>query len=86
LTAFYRDHQKFYIKEQNFVLHIHSHFPELYKNHGSLCNINTFSQEDLMGAVSKFKNGTTNWGEQIAFYLNVSFLVSRDAKIFFVSA
>lgn len=72
LVAFYRDHEKFYNGLQNFVLHIHSHFAELYRNHGSLCNINTFSQEDFMGVVSKCKNGTNYWADQLVFYLNVS--------------
>ncbi len=73
LIIFYRDHERFYADQQNFVLHVHSHFAELYRNHGSLCNINTFSQKDFMGVVSKCKHGTNYWGDQIAFYLNVSF-------------
>ena len=72
LIMFYRDHEKFYHRKQNFVLHIHSHFAELYRNHGSLCNINTFSQEDIVGAVSRHKHGSTYWGDQLVFYLNVS--------------
>ncbi|CAF1354997.1 unnamed protein product [Adineta steineri] len=33
LIAFYRDHENFYKGLQNFVLHIHTHFSELYTNH-----------------------------------------------------
>jgi len=73
LSTFYRDHEIYYVHKQNFVLHLHAHYAELYKDHGSLCNINTFSQEDIMGAVSKFKHGSRFWGDQISFYLNVSF-------------
>jgi hypothetical protein len=73
LIVFYRDHERFYYGLQNFVLHIHSHFAELYRNHGSLSNINTFSQEDFMGFVSKSKHGTNYWADQLVFYVNVSF-------------
>jgi hypothetical protein len=72
LTTFYRDHEIFYYCKQHFALHLHVHFAELYRNHGSLCNINTFSQEDMMGFVSKLKHGTRCWSDQLAFYLNVS--------------
>ena len=71
--VFYRDHEVFYEGLQNYVLHVHLHFAELYKTHGSLCNINTFAQEDFMGFVSKCKNGTNHWADQLVFYLNVSF-------------
>ena len=47
LTTFYRDHELFYSHKQNYVLHLHLHYAELYRNHGSLSNINTFSQEDI---------------------------------------
>ncbi|CAF3625540.1 unnamed protein product [Rotaria socialis] len=72
LKFFYRDHELFNESQQNFVLHLHIHYGELYRSHGSLCNINTFSQEDLMGAVSKYKHGSRHWVDQLAFYLNVS--------------
>jgi hypothetical protein len=73
LKIFYLDHELFYRSLQNYVLHVHIHFSELYRNHGSLSNINTFSQEDLMGSVSKCKHGSRYWADQLAFYLNVSF-------------
>ncbi|CAM4791381.1 unnamed protein product [Rotaria magnacalcarata] len=77
LTTFYRDHETFYIGKQNFVLHLHEHFAQLYKDHGSLCNINTFSQEDLIGAVSKYKHGSRCFGDQIIFYLNIDFALKN---------
>lgn len=73
LTTFYRDHKIFYTGQQNYVLHLHQHYYELYQNHGSLSNINTFSQEDIIGTVSEYKHGSRYWSDQLAFYLNVSF-------------
>ncbi|CAF1493884.1 unnamed protein product [Adineta ricciae] len=80
LTIYYRDHETFYVGLQNFVLHIHSHFADLYKKHGSLCNINTFSQEDLMGVVSKLKHGANHWADQLVFYLNIDFALNNEVN------
>ncbi|CAF3834664.1 unnamed protein product [Rotaria magnacalcarata] len=77
LTTFYRDHELFYRALQDFALHLHMHFGELYQKHGSLCNVNTFSQEDIMGAVSKYKHGSRFWGDQIVFYLNIDFTLKN---------
>jgi hypothetical protein len=75
LTTFYNDHSSYYTSKNNFVLHLHSHYIDMYKRHGSLCNINTFHLEDIIGAVSRYKHGSRFWGEQIVFHLNVSFYV-----------
>ncbi|CAF2855212.1 unnamed protein product [Rotaria sp. Silwood2] len=80
LTTFYRDHEMFYKYQQNYVLHLHIHYAEIYQNHGSLCNINTFSQEDIMGAVSKCKHGSRYWGDQLAFYLNIDFALKNSQQ------
>ncbi|CAF4891514.1 unnamed protein product, partial [Rotaria sp. Silwood1] len=61
LTTFYRDHEVFYSHQQNYVLHIHIHYAELYRNHGSeaciageyeYINLHPSSQEDgLIGTI-----------------------------------
>ncbi|CAF4588428.1 unnamed protein product, partial [Didymodactylos carnosus] len=48
-TSYYEDHELYYTGLQNFVLHVQIHLPELYDAVGSLCNIGTFGQEDLIG-------------------------------------
>ncbi|CAM4838740.1 unnamed protein product [Rotaria magnacalcarata] len=49
LKTYYKHHSDYYKFLANFVLHLHSHFAEIYQRHGSLTYINTFSQEDFIG-------------------------------------
>ena len=82
LTKFYEDHQLFYNQLQNFVLHLHVHYPELYLNHGALSNIGTFGQEDLIGAISSSHHGTRYFGELISHYYNIDFaLQAKKATV-----
>ncbi|CAF1367916.1 unnamed protein product [Rotaria sp. Silwood1] len=36
-----------------------------------------FSQEEFIGAVSKYKHGSSFWGDQIVFYLNIDFALKN---------
>ena len=72
LSTFYRDHKLYYPNCQDFTLHLHAHFPELYRQHGSLSNVNTFAHEDLIGYFSRNKHGTRGWGDLLTYYFNVS--------------
>jgi hypothetical protein len=74
-SFFYRDHELYYTGLQNLVLHLHTHLVAQYNNYGSLSNTNTFAQEDLIGHLSKSKHGTRYWGDLLAFYYNVSYLL-----------
>ena len=49
LKHYYKDHEKFYVGLQNFVLHLHRHYEQQYIYYGALSNTSTFAQEDLIG-------------------------------------
>ena len=57
-TRFYKDHELFYKRLQNFKLYLHSHFSNLYETHGSLCNLGCFGQENLIGFISANRHVT----------------------------
>jgi len=73
-VKYYQDHGIFFQDLQNFSLHVHLHFDRLFKHHGSLCFLGTFSQEDFIGAVSKNFHGTRFHGELITYYYEVNTL------------
>ena len=71
-VRYYQDHDMFFDKLQNLVLHLHLHFDELFDHHGSLCHLGTFSQEDFIGSISKNHHGTRFHGELITYYYEVN--------------
>lgn len=71
-VRYYQDHEIFFDKLQDFVLHLHLHFDQLFNHHGSLCYLGTFGQEDFIGDVSKNFHGTRFHGELITYYYEVS--------------
>lgn len=62
LKIYYKYHSNYYEYLSNFVLHLHTHYADIYQRHGSLAYINTFAQEDLMGYVAKNRNGKCEIG------------------------
>lgn len=71
MGMYYEDHTSFYTNIQNFVLHLHHHFTNQYRLHGSLCNLGTFGQESLIGHFSKNRHGTRNLDQLIINNYNV---------------
>lgn len=71
LSSYYRDHHLFFKHHANLVLHLHQHYGQSYEWHGPLSSVNTFAQEDFMGYMSKNRNGTTYFGDQMAYYYNI---------------
>ena len=69
---YYEDHSMYFDGLQNLVLHLHLHYDRLFDQHGSLCYLGTFSQEDFIGAVSKNHHGSRFHGDLIAYYYEVS--------------
>ncbi len=57
LNLYYKHHSDYYRFLQNFVLHMHEHYALNYQRHGSLDNVNTFAQEDLIGYIASNRNG-----------------------------
>ena len=57
LKTYYQYHRKFYQYLENFVLHLHIHFPLNYDRHGSLSCVNTLEQESLIGYIASNRNG-----------------------------
>lgn len=74
---FYKDHDKYYVDLQNFVLHLHIHYSMIYEQYGSLCNIGCFGQEDLIGGISSNHHGTRSYGELVCHYYNIDFALSN---------
>lgn len=72
MKAYYKDHQMYYERIQNFVLHLHIHFSVQYRLHGSLCHLGSFGQESLLGSLAKNRHGTRFLGETIIDNYNVS--------------
>lgn len=70
-VKYYEDHDTFFDKLQDFALHVHLHFDQLFDNHGSLCYLGTFAQEDFIGSISKNFHGTRFHGELITYYYEV---------------
>ncbi|CAF4129263.1 unnamed protein product [Rotaria magnacalcarata] len=77
LKTYYKHHSDYYKFLANFVLHLHSHFAEIYQRHGSLTYINTFSQEDFIGYISSNRNGTRHLGDLILHYYNIDMYLSN---------
>ena len=77
---YYKDHDDYYIRLQNFVLHLHAHYPMIYRNFGALCNSGCLDQEDLIRAISSHHNGTRCYGESICLYYNINFFLNRTTK------
>ena len=77
---YYQDHDDYYTGLQNFVLHLHSHYPIIYRNYGALCHIGCFGQEDLIGYVSSNHNGTRYYGELICHHYNVDFFLQHRTE------
>ncbi|CAM2728584.1 unnamed protein product [Rotaria socialis] len=75
MTMYYKHHTLFYENIQNFVLHLHSHFMDQYRLHGSLSNLGTFGQESLIGHFANNRNGTRNLGQLIINNYNVDFTI-----------
>ena len=69
---YYEDHGIYFENLQNLVLHLRVHFDRLFDQHGSLCYLGTFGQEDLIGAISKNHHGTRFHGQLIAYHYKVS--------------
>ena len=72
---YYQDHSIYFENLYNLVLHLHVHFDQLFDQHGSLCYLGTFGQEDLIGAISKNYHGTRFHGQLITYYYEVSIVV-----------
>lgn len=70
-VKYYKDHEVFFTNIQDFALHVQLHFDRLFVNHGSLCYLGAFSQEDYIGAVSKNFHGTRFHGELLSHYYEV---------------
>ena len=77
---YYKDHDDYYIGLQNFVLHLHAHYPMICRNYGASCNIGCFGQKDLIGAISSHHNSTRCYGESICHYYNIDFFLNRTIK------
>ncbi|CAF2091361.1 unnamed protein product, partial [Rotaria magnacalcarata] len=75
MAMYYKHHTLFYENIQNFVLHLHSHFMDQYRLHGSLSNLGTFGQESLIGHFANNRNGTRNLGQLIINNYNVDFTI-----------
>ncbi|CAF2195570.1 unnamed protein product [Rotaria magnacalcarata] len=78
MINYYRDHQSFYASIQNFVLHLHVHYANQYRLHGSLSNLGTFGQESLLGHFAKNRHGTHHFGELITNNYNVDFTIHNQ--------
>lgn len=76
---FYRDHELFYSRIQNFKLHLHFHYATMYKRHGAFANVSCLGPEDLIGAVSKNVHGTKFHGESICYYYNIEFYLHNKS-------
>ncbi|CAF3411283.1 unnamed protein product [Rotaria socialis] len=63
---------------QNFVLHLHVHYANQYRLHGSLSNLRTFGQESLLGYFAKNRHGTHHFGELITNNYNVDFTIHNQ--------
>ena len=72
-SLYYRDHHLFYSGLQNFVLHIHSHLEQQYKNFGALSFTSTFAQEDFVGYLSGNRHGSRHHGDLITYYYSIDF-------------
>lgn len=72
INIYYEDHPLFYKDIQNFVLHLHMHYPDQYYLHGSLSNLGVFGQESLLGYFSKNRSGTRDLGQSITNNYNVT--------------
>ena len=78
---YYRDHEDYYTGLQNFVLHLHSHYPIIHRNYGALCHIGCFGQEDLIGHVSSNHSGTRYHGESICHHYNIDFFLQHRVEV-----
>ncbi|CAF1134088.1 unnamed protein product [Adineta steineri] len=74
---YYEDHEIYFDKLQNLVLHLHTHFDQIFNHHGSLCYLGTFSQEDFIGAISKNHHGSRCHGELIVYYYEIDFVLQN---------
>ena len=72
---YYQDHSIYFENLYNLVLHLYVHFDQLFDQHGSLCYLGTFDQEDLIGAISKNYHGTRFHDQLITYYYEVSIVV-----------
>ncbi len=70
-VKYYQDQEIFFNKFQDFVLHLHLHFDQLFNYHGSLCYLDTSGQEDFIGAVSKNFHGTRFHAKLITYHYEV---------------
>lgn len=70
-VKYYQDHSKYFDGLENLVLHLHLHFDELFVQHGSLCYLGGFGQEDFVGAISKNHHGSRFHGDLITHYYEV---------------
>lgn len=81
LRTFHKDHSQFYTRLENFVLHLHLHYPQMYLNHGALSNIGCFGQEDLIGSIGENHHGTRYFGELVTHYYNIDFKLNNLKKV-----
>ncbi|CAF1466908.1 unnamed protein product [Rotaria magnacalcarata] len=78
---YYQDHSVHYDDLQNLVLHLRLHFNQLFDNHGSLCYLGTFGQEDLIGAIGKSHHGTRFHGQLIAYHYEIDFALRNKTPL-----
>ncbi|CAF1205337.1 unnamed protein product [Adineta steineri] len=78
---YYENHGQFFDNVQDFTLHVHLHFDRLFDQHGSLCHLATFGQEDFIGSVSKNFHGTRFHGELITYYYEIDFALRNIIQI-----
>lgn len=81
----YKYHADFHIGLQNYVLHLHSHYPTMYDNHGNLTHIGCFGQEDLIGYLSSNHHGTRFYGDLITYYYNIDFSIHNKRTLVQIS-
>jgi hypothetical protein len=65
INRYYQDFNKFYDDLENFVLHLHTHFADQYRQYGSFCHLGSFGQESLIGYMSKNFQGSRHQGDLI---------------------
>ena len=75
LVKYYENFSNFYIDLENFVLHLHSHYPTQCNRFGSLSHLGSFGQESLIGYVGSNHTGTRYHGNLICENYSLDFLV-----------
>lgn len=81
IVNYYEDHSMYFDGLENLVLHLHLHFDQLFIQHGSLCYLGGFGQEDFIGAISKNRHGSRFHGDLITHYYEVLMIESSVFKI-----